>query len=109
MLVRRGRFGVFYACENYPTCTFTKQKLIKTDSNCPICGAAVVGRHGRNGSVFYTCEASPECDFSSWDLPLNEKCPECGDTLYYKKSRKSVVCKRKSCTYQEDREITVEE
>ena len=35
-------------------------------------------KYGRNKTVFYSCSGYPECDFSSWDLPTNEKCPQCG-------------------------------
>ena len=107
MVVRNGRFGSFYACENYPTCTFTKQKVTETGVNCPKCNSKILARHGKGKMLFYSCESYPKCDFSTWDMPLTESCPECGGMLYYRKSRKSVICKNKSCSYKRDEEMTV--
>ena len=107
MVVRNGRYGSFYACINYPACTFTKQKVTETGVLCPKCSSKVVARHGRGKMLFYSCERYPECDFSTWDMPLAEKCPDCGGVLYYRKSRKAVICKNKSCGYKRDGEMTV--
>ena len=107
MVVRNGRYGSFYACQNYPTCTFTKQKVTETGVNCPKCNSRVLARHGKGRMLFYSCEKYPECDFSTWDMPLVEKCPDCGAMLYYRKSRKSVICKEKACGYKRDEEMTV--
>ena len=107
MVVRSGRYGSFYACANYPTCKFTKQKVVELEVPCPRCASKVVARHGRGKMLFYSCEKYPECDFSSWDMPLLEKCPDCGGGLFYRKSRKNVVCKNQSCGYKREEEMTV--
>ncbi len=107
MVVRNGRYGVFYACENYPTCKFTKQRTVELDVKCPKCSSKVVARHGKGKVLFYSCEKYPECDFSSWDMPLNENCPICGSTLFYRKSKKSVICKNHGCNYKREEEMTV--
>ncbi len=107
MVVRNGAYGTFYACKNYPTCKHTKQKVVELDTPCPRCGSKIIARHGKGRMLFYSCEKYPECDFSTWDMPLNEKCPECGEMLYYRKSRKSVICKAKKCDYKRQEEMTV--
>ncbi len=107
MVIRNGRYGSFYACSNYPTCTFTKQKVTETGVNCPKCNSRVLARHGKGRMLFYSCEKYPECDFSTWDMPLAEMCPDCGAMLYYRKSRKNVICKEKSCGYKREEEMTV--
>ena len=107
MVVRKGKYGIFYACANYPECKFTKQKEIDTGVKCPKCGKRILAHHGKRNSVYYSCENYPECDFSSWDMPLNEKCPVCSGMLYYRKSRKQVICKSKNCDYKRDQEMTV--
>ena len=107
MVIRNGRYGTFYACSNYPTCTFTKQKVTETGVNCPKCSSKIFARHGKGKMLFYSCEKYPECDFSSWDMPLNEKCPDCSAMLYYRKSRKQVICKEKGCNYKREEEMTV--
>ena len=99
--------AIAYACKNYPTCTFTKQKVTETGVDCPKCGSRVLARHGKGRMLFYSCEKYPECDFSTWDMPLKEKCPDCGGMLYYRKSRKNVICKEKNCGYKRDEEMTV--
>ena len=109
MVVRAGRYGEFYACSNYPSCKFTKQKVTETGVKCPVCSSKIVARHGRGKSLFYSCEKYPECDFSTWDIPLKENCPECGESLYYKKSRRLVVCKAPQCSYQRTDDIKVDE
>jgi DNA topoisomerase-1 len=107
MVVRRGRYGTFYACIDYPKCKFTKQKSVETGASCPICDGKILARHGRGKTLFYSCENYPQCDFSSWDMPLAEKCPDCGEMLFYRKSKKSVICKNKNCGYKRDEEMTV--
>ena len=107
MVVRNGRYGTFYACANYPKCKFTKQKVVELDASCPKCSSKIVARHGKGNTLFYSCEKYPKCDFSSWDMPLLEKCPDCGDMLYYRKSKKCVICKNRVCDYKRDEEMTV--
>ena len=107
MVVRRGRYGIFYACSNYPTCTNTKQKTVDTGALCPKCSSKILARHGKGRTLFYSCEKYPECDFSSWDMPLTEKCPDCGEMLFYRKSKKNVICKNKACGYKREQEMTV--
>ena len=107
MVEKRGRYGVFYACENYPECKFTKQKTADTGALCPVCSSKILARHGKGNTLFYSCEKYPECDFSSWDMPLSENCPDCGELLYYRKSKKCVICKKKDCGYKREEEITV--
>jgi len=107
MVVRRGRYGTFYACSNYPTCNYTKQKVTETGVSCPRCSSKIVARHGKGKMLFYSCEKYPECDFSTWDMPLTEKCPDCGEILYYRKSRKCVICKGGDCEYKREEEMAV--
>lgn len=107
MVLRTGKFGEFYACSNYPTCRFTKQKIQETGVNCPKCQARIVVRHSRDKKVFYSCERYPDCDYSSWDMPLVTPCPDCGQLMVYKKTRKMVVCSNPDCRHQEEREVKV--
>ena len=99
MVQRTGKFGTFFACIKYPQCNFTKQKTKDIGVPCPKCGSKIVMKNGRNKTVFYSCEKYPECDFSSWDLPTNEKCPDCGEILFRKKGQSLLVCHNKSCGY----------
>ncbi len=107
MVIREGKYGAFYACVNYPECKNTKQKTSDTGVCCPKCGGKILARHGKGKMLFYSCENYPECDFSTWDMPLKEKCPDCGDMLYYRINRKQVICKAKNCAYKREEEMTV--
>ncbi|MEE0968931.1 MAG: type I DNA topoisomerase [Clostridia bacterium] len=107
MVLRNGRYGSFYACSRYPECKFTKQKTKELDVLCPKCGGKILTKYGRNKTVFYSCEHYPDCDFSSWDMPLTENCPECGNMLFRKKGKPQIICHEKSCGYKRD--ITAEE
>mgnify|MGYP004455661253 FL=1 len=99
MVIRRGRYGNFYACANYPECRSTKP--INKDLNvpCPLCGSKILIKHGRKKSVFYSCEKYPECKFSTWDIPQEEKCPECGGLLLKKKGKDLIYCLNESCGF----------
>ena len=98
MVLRTGRFGNFYACSQYPACKFTKQKTKEIGVDCPKCGKPLITRHGRR-RTFYGCSNYPNCDFSSWDLPTNEQCPQCGTMLFVKKSKNLLVCAKDGCGY----------
>ncbi len=68
MVVKRGRFGKFFACSNYPECKFTmpmpgekkREEPEPTDEKCPTCGAPMVKRVGSYGP-FLSCSRYPEC------------------------------------------------
>ncbi len=102
MVIRTGRFGSFYACSRYPECKTTRQVAKDLGVACPLCGAKVVIKKGKNRSIFYSCEKYPECGFSSWDMPTGEKCPECGEMLYRKKGKPYVICKKDGCGYKRE-------
>ncbi len=99
MVLRSGRYGSFYACVNYPSCKTTKPRNKDIGVACPKCGSKVVMKYGKNKTVFYSCEKYPECGFSSWDMPINEKCPDCNEILFRKKGKALIVCHNKDCGY----------
>ncbi len=102
MVIKTGRFGRFLACPNYPTCKNTKpleedKKLIV--AKCPICGKNVRRLKSKKGKFFYGCEGYPDCTYMSWNIPANEKCPNCGEEMIVKlyKNLKVVSCTK--CNY----------
>ena len=104
MVQRVGKYGSFYACIKYPTCDFTKQKTKDIGVPCPKCGSKIVMKNGRSKTVFYSCEKYPKCDFSSWDMPVNEKCPDCGEILFRKKGQPMIVCHNTECGFKKQAE-----
>ena len=101
MVLRTGKYGSFYACANYPACRNTKQKTKDIGVPCPECGAKIVTRYSRSKTAFYGCERYPECKFSSWDMPVEKKCPDCGKNLFHKKGKLLLVCHDENCGYSE--------
>ncbi len=100
MVIRSGKFGSFYACSAYPKCRNTKQIVKETGVQCPLCGSKIVTKQSSKKHItFYSCEKYPECNFSSWDMPLNEKCPKCGDILLSKKRGNVIYCHNEKCDY----------
>ena len=97
MVVRKGRYGEFEACSNYPTCKYIKptKKEVKEIMDCPKCDGKIIEKKTRKGKVFYGCTNYPKCDFASWDEPIKEKCPNCGGVLTIKKDKKKCL----SCEY----------
>jgi len=102
MVLRTGRYGTFYACVKYPECKFTKQKVNNLGVKCPLCQSEIVTKWGKNKNVFYSCSKYPECDFSSWDMPTEQKCPDCGEMLLRKKGKNLLVCRSKDCSYKKE-------
>ena len=49
--------------------------------------------------LFFVNERYPGCDFSTWDMPTNEKCPDCGKMLFRKKGKSMLVCHDEACKY----------
>jgi DNA topoisomerase-1 len=101
MVIKTGRYGKFLACPNFPECKNTKPIVEEIDVNCPKCSSAIVMRKSKRGRKFYGCVQYPNCDFVSWDLPVKEKCPECGSLMVQKgtSSRKKVVCTDEKCGF----------
>ncbi len=104
MLIRHGRYGKFLACSDYPTCDNTKPILKKLGIKCPICeDGEIIERKSKKLKVFYGCSEFPKCTFVSWDMPIDKKCPKCGDLLVTKKTKKQEVikCHSSTCDYVE--------
>ena len=101
MVVKVGRYGKFIACPGYPECKNIKKYVQETGVICPKCGGKVIVRKTKKGKPFYGCYHYPKCDFVSWNEPVNEKCPNCGEILYKKKGKKpTLYCAKEGCGYE---------
>lgn len=87
LVIRKGRYGEFTACSNYPNCKYikTEKKEIKVICKCPKCDGDIVEKKTRRGKIFYGCNKYPKCDVALWDMPTGEICPECNYLLVVKK------------------------
>ena len=100
MVIKEGRFGKFLACPNFPNCRNAKPIVKKIGVPCPVCGGEIIERRTKTGKIFYGCEKYPECQFTTWDLPLNESCPKCGQMLVEhteRNGRKRKYCSNPEC------------
>ncbi len=94
LIERRGRFGKFIACSNYPDCKYKRNlpgseraEDQPTDEICPTCGRPMVIKHGRFGK-FIACSGYPECKTTK-PVTLGIDCPECGKgQMVERRSRK---------------------
>lgn len=98
LVIRKGRYGDFTACSNYPECKYIKkeEKEEKIIMDCPLCDGKVLEKNTRRGKIFYGCNHYPKCKFASWDKPVDGKCPECGQYLIEKNNK--IKCS--SCEYE---------
>jgi len=94
MVLKKGRFGTFFACTGYPDCKTTKpvggtQKKPDQplDEKCPQCGNNLVLKSGRFGE-FTACSNYPACKYVK-QKTIGVKCPECSDgEVIERRSRK---------------------
>ncbi|MDE7389505.1 MAG: type I DNA topoisomerase [Lachnospiraceae bacterium] len=101
MVVKYGRYGRFIACSGYPDCKTVKKVVVELGVPCPKCGGSVIVRKTKRGKPFYGCSNYPECKFVSWNEPVNERCPQCGETLYKKLGKKpKLLCTAEGCGYE---------
>ncbi len=99
MVVKYGAYGKFLACPNFPNCRFTMPYYEKIGVSCPECGGDIVKKITRKGRPFYGCINYPDCEFTSWNKPVEKKCPRCGKYMIVK--GKKTACSDKECGYSE--------
>lgn len=97
LVIRKGKYGEFTACSNYPECKYIKkeEREIVTICKCPKCDGDIIEKKTRRGKIFYGCNHYPKCDTALWDKPTGEKCPECDSLLVEKKDE--IKCSK--CEY----------
>lgn len=107
MVIREGKYGKFLACPGYPQCRNAKPIRVEIGVKCPKCGGEILERKTKKGAKYFGCENYPECDFTSWDLPTNEKCPECGKMLLLKSINRRItkvkVCIDENCSFNKEK------
>jgi len=98
LVIRKGKYGTFTACSNYPECKYVKQEKETLEIiDCPNCDGKIIEKKSRKGKVFYGCNNYPKCKTAYWDMPIDKKCPECNSLLTIK--GKKTKCS--SCDYTE--------
>jgi DNA topoisomerase-1 len=114
ILMKSGRFGLFFGCSRYPECTYTRnpepaEGAAETADDeaapaeevppCEKCGSPMTLRRSRYGA-FYGCSNYPECknirktpkEQRAEPKPTGVTCPECGKgQIQEKRSRRGKV------------------
>ncbi len=82
MVLKKGRFGQFYACSGYPDCKTTKriggeqkQADVPLEDKCPQCGNNLLMKQGRFGE-FIACSNYPKCKYVK-QKTIGVPCPNC--------------------------------
>lgn len=91
LVIRKGKYGEFVACNNYPTCKYIKkeQKEVKEICKCPKCDKGmIVERITKKGKIFYGCNNYPKCNYALWYKPTGDICPKCGELIVDKNGNK---------------------
>jgi DNA topoisomerase-1 len=97
LLKRKGRYGEFIACGNFPKCKYTTDlegnappEPELTDIKCDKCGEFMVIKDSRRGK-FYACSAYPKCKNAKPLIPPKEldiPCPKCGSVIHEKEGKR---------------------
>ncbi|WP_419168211.1 type I DNA topoisomerase [Halobacteriovorax sp.] len=75
--VKKGKYGRFVRCEEYPKCETTLPYTI--DVTCPKCKVGKFAeKKSRYGKIFYGCTNYPDCETALWNEPKVYDCPACG-------------------------------
>ena len=95
LVIRKGKYGEFVACSNYPKCKYIKKdnksEVIKEKiAECPKCHKDIIERKTRTGKIFYGCSGYPKCDYATWYKPTGDVCKKCGNLIVEKNNSK--VC-----------------
>ena len=108
LVVKKGRYGKFIGCANYPKCKHIEplEKPRDTGVECPECKTGhLIERKSRYGKLFYSCNTYPKCKYATWNPPVAETCPKCGWPILTIKTTKrrgtEKVCPQKECGYSE--------
>ncbi|MCW3481793.1 type I DNA topoisomerase [Neisseriaceae bacterium JH1-16] len=106
LLIKKGKYGKFIGCANYPKCKHIEplEKPKDTGVECPECKTGhLIERKSRYGKLFYSCNTYPKCKYATWNPPVAEPCPQCGWPILTIKTTKrrgtEKVCPQKECGY----------
>ncbi len=96
LIEKRGRFGRFFACSNYPDCKYTESYSL--GFACPMegCTGKLVEKISKKKKRFISCSRYPECSFASNAEPAEGPCPVCSAPTIFT-FRKKNFCLRKDC------------
>ncbi len=87
LVIKKGKYGRFLACEEYPNCKTTLPYTL--DITCPECKVGKFAeKTSRYGKSFYGCSNYPNCENAMWTMPVDQPCPACGYPVMGKRQTK---------------------
>ena len=85
--------------------------VVEMPGRCPKCGGRIMKRTGTSKKTnkqytYYCCEhhgdkdEATRCDFMTWDVPVKDDCPVCGQTMFKKSGKgfKKPFCINPACS-----------
>ncbi len=95
MVFRKGAYGDFEGCGNYPKCKYVKPSgkletkvstALNTEVACPQCHKGtlierVAGKGSYKGSKFYACSNYPRCKYIAPYRATDKTCPHCAKPI----------------------------
>jgi DNA topoisomerase-1 len=101
LIEKRGRFGRFLACTNYPDCKYTEAYTL--GFSCPVegCTGKLVEKVSKKKKRFISCSRYPDCTFATNAEPVGGPCPACGSPTLFSYKRKP-FCLRKDCGWKSE-------
>lgn len=101
LAVKKGRYGLYIGCSNYPECGYTVKEHEDVGVECPICHKGRLEQcRTRSGRIMYGCNTYPQCSFIVPGRPVNSTCPECSFPVRFHKRLKAglaLVCASPVC------------
>ena len=94
LVIRKGKYGEFVACSNYPTCKYIKKekKDVVEICKCPKCNKGMMlERKTKKGKIFYGCNNYPKCNYALWYKPTGNICNACGELLVDKNGEETCL------------------
>jgi DNA topoisomerase-1 len=107
MVMKKGPFGKYIECVE---CKNRKKFIRSTGVKCPKCGEGeIIEKKSKAGNIFFGCNKYPDCSFALWDEPTGNNCPECGELLLKKVTKKGdfEICSNRTCHYKKALETPV--
>lgn len=93
MVMRKGRYGEFEACSNFPECKYIVQEEKESLGDCPKCDdGQVIEKITRRGKAFYGCDKFPKCDYAVWNKE------DIGKIIEQPVKKKKAPAKKKAAT-----------
>ena len=98
LVIRKGKYGQFTACSNYPTCKYIKKENKQTEKEiickCPKCEGNIIVRKTKKGKEFYGCDNFPKCKYIKQEESAQEEvcdCPNCSGKIVKKRSKRGKI------------------